>query len=225
MITDEDFLDFKCPHCTEQNSFPRDSAGLVRECVHCLESVIVPADGSNEGRALPLPVTTARLILRRFVAGDWQDLVGFMFDDEPDVLRWLENNAKVRLSDLNETFYLALEHRESGRVIGHVTLRLEDHSHRETEIQFQMREAAPDNDLAAEAIRGLLGFCFHGLGLHRAYARCRSSDSARCATYEQAGLRREGEFVKNFLADGQWCNTVWFGILEEEFTAATSSHP
>src|SRR4030095_12230619 len=118
IITEESFIDFKCPYCGELNSFPESFVGFVRECVNCLESLIVPEAGSEVGREIPIPITTERLILRRLGASGWKDLLEFRFDSEEDVLRWLEKDRNVKLTTLNETFSLGIQTRDGGKVIG-----------------------------------------------------------------------------------------------------------
>ena len=82
MITEENFIDFKCPCCHEPVSFPKETAGFVQGCPSCNESLIVPDDGSEVGRPIPLPIATPRLVLRRLAAGDWKDLLELMSDEE-----------------------------------------------------------------------------------------------------------------------------------------------
>ena len=49
---DEQFIDFKCPACGEQISFPKTCAGLAQECFNCTVAIIVPTEG-GEGRRFP----------------------------------------------------------------------------------------------------------------------------------------------------------------------------
>ena len=91
MITEESFIDFKCPYCGGSVSFPRESAGSVQACPDCIESLIVPDDGSEMGRAIPLPINTARLALRRFAAGDWKGLQELLSDEE--LFRYTEGRS------------------------------------------------------------------------------------------------------------------------------------
>ena len=105
MITEESFLDFKCPYCGEPVSFPQNYAGHAQECVNCMESLIVPEDGNEVGLKPPIPITTTRLILRRLAGSDWKDLLElfsdeefFLYDErrpleEEEVLRWLQATA------------------------------------------------------------------------------------------------------------------------------------
>ena len=71
--------------------------------------------------------------------------------------------------------------------------------------------------MAGEALVALLTFCFDGLKLHRVSTWCDSRNTAACRLLEKAGLRREGEFRKDTWMDGQWLDSVWFGLLDEEF--------
>ena len=134
MITEESFIDFRCPYCGETISFPRENAGHPQACPGCTESVIVPEDGSPEGGKLPLPITTQRLVLRRFAPVDWQDLLECLSDEETfrhmdgrpleeeDVLHWLERERQVKLTTPDQAFYLGIQSQESDKLIGYVSL-------------------------------------------------------------------------------------------------------
>ena len=138
MITEESFIDFKCPYCGGPVSFPRECAGFVQACPDCLESLIVPDDGSEIGKAIPLPINTARLALRRFAPGDWKGLQELFSDEElfryaegrpleeDEILRWLESDSHIKLTTPGQVFCLAIEERETARMIGYMGLNLAD---------------------------------------------------------------------------------------------------
>src|SRR2546421_9312096 len=108
MIEERDFIDFRCPHCGETGSFPQADIGFVRACPNCMEDLIVPEIGGEVGRVLPLPITTSRLVLRRFTPNDWKGLLELMPDQGEDyVSGWLERDSQVRLSTPGQTFWLA----------------------------------------------------------------------------------------------------------------------
>lgn len=219
-FTEPNFLDFKCPYCGELNSFPQDCIGLVRECVNCMDNLIVPEADSEFGKKIPLPVTSVRLVLRRFEAGDWNDLLKFMFDTEEEAAHWLENDSKIKLTTHDRIFSLAVQVLDSGRVVGSVGLRFTDFGYREIEISADGNQTDEFKDFALEAVQAALGFCFRDLKLHRVVARCGHNDADACRWFAAAGLRREGEFVKNYFADGEWLNTIWFAMLDEEYSQA-----
>ena len=138
MITEENFIDFKCPYCGEPVSFPRESAGFAQACPNCTQSLIVPDDGSEVGWQIPLPITTARLVLRRLAPPDWQDLLELASDeefglysggvpsDEDGVLRWLESDAHVKLTTPDQTIYLGVMLQEGSKLIGLLSMNFTD---------------------------------------------------------------------------------------------------
>lgn len=233
MITEENFLDFKCPYCGETVSFPQAAIGRAQQCPNCTESLIVPESGVEVGRKLPLPITTPGLILRRFNASDWSQLVELVSDEEffgyvdgltgqaeEDVLRWLERDSQIKLTTPNQTFCLAAEHQDGSKLIGCLGLRFIDPQSLQATLNINLHRDYQQQGFTLEAVDALLGFCFDGIKLHRVTARCESGNSAACRLFEKVGMRREGEFVKDQpLPNGEWTSTVWYAALEEEYGA------
>ncbi|HZM03773.1 MAG TPA: GNAT family protein [Candidatus Saccharimonadales bacterium] len=231
MVTEEAFVDFKCPHCGEQISFPESCAGLVRECFSCLQPLIVPANG-GEGRTIPLPVTAPRLVLRKFRGADWKDLLSLVSDEEffawttlgiqpteESVAKWLEADTAVKLTTPDVPFTLAIEATAEAKVIGYLTLWFPDPDHLQAQIYLALHESFQRKGLGTKVIKAILGFCFEGLSVHRVAASCDSTNTAALRLLEKSGLRREGEFVKDHKTAGQWANAVCYAILREEWTA------
>lgn len=230
--TEEDFIDFKCPQCGDAVSFPLADVGLVRECPNCFGDVIVPQTGNELGGALPLPVTSNRVQLRRFTPNDWKDLLELASGDdtyvdgmpgasEEAVLHWLESDGHIRLLTPGQIFHLAIVVQDSGKLIGYAGIWFTDADHRQARFNISLHPAHRRQGIGLEAADALLGFCFEGIKLHRVSARCDSNDAVTCRLLESLGLRREGEFVKDQpLADGGWANSVWYAALEEEYLEA-----
>jgi RimJ/RimL family protein N-acetyltransferase len=228
MITEESFVDFKCPYCGEPVSFPQESAGFAQACPNCTESIIVPDDGSEVGKQIPLPIKTSRLILRRLATHDWKDLLELMSDeefflyqdgvplDEDHVLRWLESDAHVKLTTPEQSFYLGLEVQDGGKLIGYLSLTFTDPQRLQVTFSIGLNRAFQRQGFAREAVEALLGFCFEGLKLHRVAGWCDSRNVAACRLLEKAGFRREGEFLKSRWVHGEWTNSIWYALLEED---------
>ena len=232
MITEESFIDFKCPYCSEPVSFPRESAGFAQACPNCTQSLIVPNDGSEVGHQIPLPVATPRLVLRRLAGSDWKDLLELISDeeffryqdgvplDEDGVLHWLESDAHVKLTTPDQTFYLGIQAQGDGKLIGYISLNFTDHQRLQVTFSIGLNRSFQRKGLALEAVEALLGFCFEGLKLHRVAGWCDSRNTAACRLLEKVGLRREGEFLKNRSVHGEWTNTLWFAALDEDYLQA-----
>ena len=218
MITDEDFIDFKCPSCGEAASFPQGEVGFVQPCPACNQDLIVPAAGSEVGRHLPLPVTTPRLLLRRFQPGDWKDLLEIMPEaGEDHVLKWLEQDSHVRLTSPDQPFHLGIELKEVCKLIGYLTLRFRDADRRQATFEINLNESYQRKGFGREAVDGLLEFCFDGIKLHRLCAFFEADNAGAVRLCESAGLRREGEFLKEKWQLDRWVNTVWYAALHEEY--------
>ena len=232
MMTEENFFDFKCPGCGETVSYPQSAAGCLRECINCLQELIVPEPGSEVARTIPIPVETPRLILRRFEAGDVEALAALAADEEfflhsagseteqeEEVSRWLEQQRQIKLTTPQRKFALAIVTRTGAKLIGYVGWIV--HNEVEATIDVELHRNYQHQGFALEAVDALLGFCFDVLRLHRVIADCESSNTAACRLFERVGMRREGESLKaRRLADGSWANVVWFAALEEEYGRA-----
>jgi [ribosomal protein S5]-alanine N-acetyltransferase len=216
-IVGEDFLDFKCPHCGALNSFPTSAAGLARECVNCLELVLVPTKDGEPGRKLPLPIETPKIRLRKFQAPDWTDLLEFEFEDEDEATGWIHKVCSVRSGERLEPMYLAMEARDSRKVVGTLGFRFVDASFEQVELSFSSNPAAMPAGLELEALDAALYFCFQDLKVHRVTMQCAAQDSERRKLLTELGMRQEGEFLKHHRVGAEWISTVWFAMLEEEY--------
>jgi len=235
MITEESFVDFKCPYCGEPVSFPQENAGFVQACPDCFESLIVPEDGSEVGRPIPLPITTPRLQLRRLAASDWRDLLELLSDeeffryqdgvplDEDGILHWLESDAHVRLTTHDQPFHLGIQLQDGDKLIGYLSLNFTDPQRLQVTFNIGLNRSFQRKGFALEAVKAMLGFCFDGLNLHRVAGWCDSRNVAACRLLEKAGLRREGEFVKNRRMHGDWTNSIWYAVLDEEHRPADAA--
>jgi aminoglycoside 6'-N-acetyltransferase len=232
MMTEESFIDFKCPHCGDTISFPRDSAGMVQECPICSETVIVPDDGSGLGRRLPIPITTEKLVLRRLAGGDWKDLLECLSDEElfryaegrplseEEIIHWLDSDRHVKLTTPGQAFVLGIAVPDTGKLIGYLSLGLTGQQHLQAALDVTLGRSHQRKGFATEAVAATLHFCFEGIGLHRVSAHCDSRNVAARRLCEKAGMRREGEFVEDRLVNGEWTNTVWYAALSAEYREA-----
>lgn len=231
MLSEESFVDFKCPYCGDAISFPKDCAGQVQACPTCVEDVIVPKDDGQMGRKLPLPLTLPTLVLRRFNGEDWKDLLEIMSDEEnflysdgrplteDEVSRWLEEDSRNKLTTPNQTFFLGMELLENHKLIGFVSFNFIDQRRQQAALSATVNRKFQRKGYATEAGSAMLDFCFGEIGLHRVTASCDARNIPGWRLWDSVGMRREGEFVKDRQINGEWANTLFYALLEEEYRA------
>ncbi len=222
-----DFLECACPYCGQTLSFPVTYINTAQVCIRCTEDVIVPADGASVAGKLPLPLTTSRLQLRRFRPDDWKDVREFWDDkdgasDEDEAIAWLDRDAKSKLSE-GQHLCLAMELQTSGKVIGYVGIQYLEDTREQAHIYVLVNRAFQGQGYAGEAVSAMLAFGFEGLRVHRITASSHSGEIACCRMLERVGMRREGEFVQDHQLEGEWANTIWYGMLASEFRQRIST--
>jgi RimJ/RimL family protein N-acetyltransferase len=222
-IIGEDFLDFKCPYCGALNSFPTSAANLARECVNCLEILLVPARDGEAARGLPLPVESSRIRLRKFEAGDWKDLLEYQFEDEDEATGWIHALSMPRSTETRPPFYLAVEARDAHKVVGTLGFKFLDALFNQVELTLDSNANANFPGLELEAFEVALDFCFQEFNLHRVISQCEASSAERRKVLTELGMRQEAEFLKHWYVDGEWASTVWFGMLAEEYFKDTAT--
>lgn len=230
---EEQFLDFKCPSCRKEVSYPAAAAGTMQECFSCSEPLLVPEQGAEGGR-IPLPFATAKVKLRKFNGNDWKELLQLFADDEfyaaapfkvdseERIAGWLEEDAVVKLTTAGVPFIMAVESVESGKIVGCLSLTFSDAERLQAILYIVVHPGFQKQGFGAETAAAALQFCFSGIRLHRVQGYCESTNAAACALWETAGMRREAEFVQDHKAGGQWANTVAYAILHEEFKTTGS---
>ncbi|HET9138444.1 GNAT family N-acetyltransferase [Actinophytocola sp.] len=176
------------------------------------------------------PITTARLLLRPFRAGDLDAL--HAIQSRPDVTRYLLWGTRTRdevaealrarlamdaLEKQGDILVLAVTLRESGVLIGDVNLAWHSEEHRSGEFGFVFHPDHHGHGYAGEAAVEMLRLGFEGLGLHRIVGRADGRNVASARLMEKLGLRREAYFVQNEFLKGEWTDEVVYAMLAREW--------
>jgi len=228
-IDSEKFIEFKCPFCKKTVSFQEEFVGRAQRCPECAEAVIVPSDGAEFGKVLPVPIKTERLILRKFQPADAADVAEIFSDesmwewkreepfDEMAATKWLAERAESGFTVDVSTLYLAMSVKSTGKVIGYVSIESSDVWHAQAHIGLVVNPTFQEQGYGTEAMRAVVAFCFEATGMHRVSGSCYSEDSCYKRVFEKSGMRLEGESIDNFLLRGQWASTCYYAILEAEY--------
>lgn len=177
----------------------------------------------------PLTLETERLVLREYREGDWVHTN--QYESDPELTRYtsyeprsLEQSRAFVLNVMAEAqkspravFELAVVPRGKKDLIGKVGFAIRDFQNRDAELWFTLKREAQGKGYAAEAMRTLVDFGFRALGLHRLYGDCDPRNHASAKLMERLGMRREGRFRKNVFLKNEWCDSLIYAVLEDEW--------
>ncbi|MCS5717405.1 GNAT family N-acetyltransferase [Herbiconiux sp. CPCC 205763] len=179
------------------------------------------------------PVATARLDLRPHRLDDLDDL--HRYHSDPEVVRYIP--WPVRTLDETRTalesrthqgvvfepgqwLVLAMEVRETGRVIGEVLLKYDSETDARGELGYAMAADMAGQGYATEAARAVLALAFDDFGLHRVIARLDARNAASARLLHRLGMRQEALFRQDEWFKEEWTDTLVFAMLGEEWRAS-----
>lgn len=176
------------------------------------------------------PIQTERLRLRPFTRGDVEavyayrrreDVAQYLFDDplsyESCVEAVSQRTSQVAMEQEGDKILLAVDLRETGAMIGEVSLIWRSRLSRQGEIGYIFNPDYHRHGFATEAGRALLALGFDELQLHRIMARCDARNTASWRVMEKLGMRREAHFREHSLFKGRWDEEFIYALLESEW--------
>lgn len=177
---------------------------------------------------MTLPITTQRLLLRRFNQNDLQDLLQFVTQPsvarvtsgtieatEEGIKRYIDLQNSYQPFEKDKVFDLAIERKEDGKVMGLLTLICRNH--KLGEIGWALGAEYRGQGYATEAAKALMGYGFSSLSLHRIQANTSSGNLASWRVMERLGMKREAQLRELTYKEGQWLDTYIYGMLTHEW--------
>lgn len=158
-----------------------------------------------------------------------------LYKSQPDVVRFVPYGplsrediaeriagrwGRTELTEPGQSMTLALEERETGRLVGDAVLFWHSAEHRSGEVGYILSPEATGLGYATEAARAMLRLGFEGLGLHRMVARLDERNTASARVAERLGMRLEARLVQNEWFKGQWSTELVYAMLEDEWRDA-----
>ncbi len=175
------------------------------------------------------PLTSERLILRRFIDSDAQALAAYRND--PEVARYQSwercslAEAKALITEYKtqpfggpgEWIQAAIALRASNQLVGDLAIKLQRHDQRQAVIGFTIARAHQRHGYASEIISAVFDHFFGVMGLQRVSADCDPRNTASWGLMESLGMRREAHHRKNLWFKGEWADEYIYAILREEW--------
>jgi len=178
---------------------------------------------------LPFPVLeTSRLLLRRTTLQDASDI--FEMRSDPEVMKYIPRPiakseedvfALIHLIDgfieTGERINWAIELKENGKVlglIGYVNISVE---HQRAEVGYSLNRSWHRKGIVKEALKAVLDFGFANMKLHTVNAIVDAENTPSASLLENVGFRKEAHFLEDFLWNGNFRNSIHYGILNREW--------
>jgi RimJ/RimL family protein N-acetyltransferase len=180
-------------------------------------------------------LTTARLVIRRFVLADAPAFATYRSDPtvaryqswqapypEDSARRFIESMRAAHPDEPGEWFQLALARRDDPHtLIGDLALGSIDDG-RQAEIGFTLAPAHQGVGYATEAVEALLAYLFGRRGKHRVQAGCDGRNTASARLLERVGFRLEGHLIESYWDGERWTDDLRFGLLRGEWAQRVS---
>jgi RimJ/RimL family protein N-acetyltransferase len=182
----------------------------------------IPAPGDHA------PIAGPRIHLRPIAEADLPDIVRWLTD--PDVVRYYgdppasldQARAHYLEADVNPCwrFVIELDGRGVGEIQYHHAYPGDDYTW-SAGIDIFIGEAdARDRGVGTEAIRTMLAYLFEQKHVHRVTIDPEVANARGIRCYEKAGFRLDGVLRHNFFHHGEYVDTHFMSILEDEWPAA-----
>jgi RimJ/RimL family protein N-acetyltransferase len=171
---------------------------------------------------------TPRLTVRAMLPSDVEAFVAYRSD--PEVARYQSwedytlEQGRALVADMQrlrpgipgEWYQLALED-TAGNLVGDLAACVDADEHRQLEVGFTLAPAHQGQGYGTEALRGLLGYAFDTLDMHRVIAITDARNDAAAALLTRVGFRKEAHFHDNVFFKGAWGSEFLFAVLSSEW--------
>lgn len=176
---------------------------------------------------LALPLQTAHLTLRDFVASDLHAVYAYASDpevtryifyeprDEADTRDYIQRMLDSQVERPRLIWELAMVRRADNRLIGACDLTLENGD--EADLGYILARDVWGQGYATEATREMVRAGFEQLNLERIFATCEVNNSASARVLEKAGLRRTAILANYKEAKGRWWDMYLYAITSSEW--------
>lgn len=176
------------------------------------------------------PLTSNRLIVRRFAHGDAEALASYRSDAE--VARYQDwmcpytvDEARTFVARLDGLapgtpgtwFQFAVGLTSSAALIGDVALHALESEESQAELGFTFASARQGQGYATEAVQAVLQYAFEKLGMQQVWSRTDARNLRAQRLLERLGFRREPERDKRVWFKGEWATDIRYAQLESEW--------
>ena len=175
-----------------------------------------------------LPVLeTPRLVLRPVRMRDAEDI--FSYASDPEVARYVLWDPHRSIAETRSyircirSFYRrglpsswAVEHRDSGRVIGTIGLMWYSDTNCAAEIGYSFSRSFWNRGFATEALRAVIGSVFSSLPVNRLEAQHDVRNPASGRVMEKCGMKKEGLLRQRIRSKEEFIDVVLYAVIRSD---------
>ena len=182
-------------------------------------------------------IETERLILRDFVADDWQRISEYQSNPlsfryyhwsertAQDVQGFIGRMLNFQTQQPRIKYQMAVILKAENVLIGHCGVRMDTAGAVEADLGYDMEPKYWDHGYATEAARTMLDFGFDRLKVHRIWAACVPENIGSIHVLEKLGMQLEGRFREDRYFKDRWWDSLHYAILEKEWQLYKQDHP
>lgn len=178
-------------------------------------------------------IETNRLIIRRFLSSDWNDLYEYLSDSnvvkyEPYDI-FTEDECKIEATNRskNDAFW-AVCLKGTEKMIGNIYFeQLQPEIFLTWELGYVFNANYQGKGYATESCSAIISYAIECMNVRRIIAKCNPNNTHSWRLLERLKLRREGHLLKtgyfkcDFQGNPLWHDTFEYAILDEEWKVLT----
>lgn len=174
-------------------------------------------------------LVTHRLVLRSLVPEDVEAV--FALRSDPVAMHYVPRPLATSLDDAaahienildeqraNKCLQWAITIRGDPKMVGIIGFWRLQKEHDRGELGYMLLPVFWGAGIVTEAIRAVVAHAFANLNFHSIEAVVDPHNPASMKVLEKNGFRREGWFRENFLWNGEYLDSVVYGLLKHEHT-------
>ncbi len=176
-------------------------------------------------------IETQRLLLRDMRASDADDLYEYASDEETArYMMWPTYTNKRQAEQYTASLaaqygsdalpYWAIEWKESGKMIGGISLADYDAANLSISFGYTINRAFWNRGITTEALGVVIDFAFSKFDIERIESRHVKENAASGRVMLKCGLQFEGILRKKRMQKGELVDLAFYSILREEWAAA-----
>ncbi|NRA44840.1 MAG: GNAT family N-acetyltransferase [Oligoflexales bacterium] len=175
-------------------------------------------------------IQTSRLKIRKFSDEDLPELLAYR--NNPELSKYsswelpftpthgitlINQNLYMHPDSPGKTVSLGIELRESGELIGELSLKTDPIDTSQVEFSITVIHRHQNQGLASEATKSIFNYLFHRRGKNKVKTLSDARNLKLIAFFKKIGMQQEAFFRENLFNRDRWCDQCLLAILKRDW--------